>query len=100
MATRGVYIEHRTCSIWTRTLRVKGVILATVQQVMQRVADEAPGSIRALGAAAGLRTNTQLVRALHGRGRLSPILKGQLVAVLRRWTTICSELADELERSV
>lgn len=74
--------------------------MATVQDVMQRIADDAPGSVRALGAAAGLRTNTQLVRALHGRGGLSPTLKAQLVVVLRRWSTICSELADELERSV
>jgi hypothetical protein len=67
---------------------------------MQRIAHDAPGSIRALAAAAGLRTNTQLMRALHGRGGLSPALKEQLVAALRRWSTICSELADEMERSV
>lgn len=64
--------------------------------MIERILDEAPGSIRELAREAGV--SERLIRAVRdGMRRLTPATRDALAAVLRRWAGRCQALAEELE---
>lgn len=70
-----------------------------MQEVLERLANESPASLRRLAEAAGL-DHSAIVRARKGEFRLSPVRVRALVSALRIWELGYRELADDLEAAL
>lgn len=67
-----------------------------IQDALRKVLDAIPASTRALAREAGV--SPKLLRMIRdGERRLTPQVRDELVAALRRWEAQCGDAAEALE---